>query len=183
MKKNKGNLELALLSYRTTPLETGFSPAELMFKRKLRNNLPAFFPEKSSYLGNNITFHKREEKYQEKYKKNFDRRHKASNLTPLMEGEMVWITDLRRHGQIMKKLKEPRSYLVETDKRTVRRNRINLVPAPYLEDVKCNKMGSASLKPPSKEHHVTNPSDPGETVQSRYRPKRFINKPIRYRDS
>lgn len=33
-------LDLGLLAYRSTPLECGFSPAELLFGRKIRNTLP-----------------------------------------------------------------------------------------------------------------------------------------------
>lgn len=40
IKKNKDDMFIALLSYRTTPLESGFSPAELLMCRKLRTNLP-----------------------------------------------------------------------------------------------------------------------------------------------
>ncbi|XP_054281249.1 uncharacterized protein K02A2.6-like [Macrosteles quadrilineatus] len=128
MKKNKDKFELALLSYRTSPLETGFSPSELMFGRKLRDNLP------STLVGNpveNKNFLERENTYQNKYKIQFDKRHGASGLSELEVGSMVWITDLRRHGKVVRKLNEPRSYLVETDKRTIRRNRKFLVPVPY----------------------------------------------------
>ncbi|XP_054267072.1 uncharacterized protein K02A2.6-like [Macrosteles quadrilineatus] len=128
MKKNKDKFELALLSYRTSPLETGFSPSELMYGRKLRDNLP------STLVGNpveNKNFLERENKYQNKYKIQFDKRHGASGLSELEVGSMVWITDLRRHGKVVRRLNEPRSYLVETDKRTIRRNRKFLVPAPY----------------------------------------------------
>ena len=31
----------ALLAYRTTPLENGYSPAQLLYSRQLRSNLPA----------------------------------------------------------------------------------------------------------------------------------------------
>jgi len=147
MKKNKDDFELALLSYRTTPLETGSSPAELMYKRTVRNNLPSAVAGKPSYDTN---FHSREEKYQQRYKQQFDRRHGAKELSVLKNGEAVWITDLRRHGKIVRKLKEPRSYLVETDKRTVRRNRVHLVPAPYYTDENTSTLSynASDLNPP-----------------------------------
>ena len=39
-----------------------------------------------------------------------------------------WIIDIRRTGVIKAKATEPRSYIVETDKSTIRRNRFHLVP-------------------------------------------------------
>ncbi|XP_017888063.1 uncharacterized protein K02A2.6-like [Ceratina calcarata] len=38
--KKSDDINLGLLAYRTTPLENGFSPAELMFSRKIRSSLP-----------------------------------------------------------------------------------------------------------------------------------------------
>ncbi|XP_054284365.1 uncharacterized protein K02A2.6-like [Macrosteles quadrilineatus] len=171
MKKNKDTFELALLSYRTSPLETGFSPSELMFGRKLRDNLP------STLVGNpveNKNFLERENKYQNKYKIQFDKRHGASGLSELEVGSMVWITDLRRHGKVVRKLNEPRSYLVETDKRTIRRNRKFLVPAPYYGgDGILSNCSSMVLNRPCNSR-----DRPGAGTVTRY--GRSIKKPRRY---
>ncbi|XP_054257475.1 uncharacterized protein K02A2.6-like [Macrosteles quadrilineatus] len=171
MKKNKDKFELALLSYRTSPLETGFSPSELMFGRKLRDNLP------STLVGNpveNKNFLERENKYQNKYKIQFDKRHGASGLSELEVGSMVWITDLRRHGKVVRKLNEPRSYLVETDKRTIRRNRKFLVPAPYYGgDGILSNWSSMVLNRPCNSR-----DRPGAGTVTRY--GRSIKKPRRY---
>ncbi|XP_054267078.1 uncharacterized protein K02A2.6-like [Macrosteles quadrilineatus] len=171
MKKNKDKFELALLSYRTSPLETGFSPSELMFGRKLRDNLP------STLVGNpveNKNFLERENKYQNKYKIQFDKRHGASGLSELEVGSMVWITDLRRHGKVVRKLNEPRSYLVETDKRTIRRNRKFLVPAPYYGgDGILSNCSSMVLNRPCNSR-----DRPGAGTVTRY--GRSIKKPRRY---
>ncbi|XP_054276522.1 uncharacterized protein K02A2.6-like [Macrosteles quadrilineatus] len=171
MKKNKDKFELALLSYRTSPLETGFSPSELMFGRKLRDNLP------STLVGNpveNKNFLERENKYQNKYKIQFDKRHGASVLSELEVGSMVWITDLRRHGKVVRKLNEPRSYLVETDKRTIRRNRKFLVPAPYYGgDGILSNCSSMVLNRPCNSR-----DRPGAGTVTRY--GRSIKKPRRY---
>lgn len=40
LKKCKNDVNLGLLAYRTIPLKNGFSPAELMFSRKIRSRLP-----------------------------------------------------------------------------------------------------------------------------------------------
>ena len=136
LKKNKNDFEKALLAYRNTPLETGFSPAELLYGRRLRDGLPfACKPNSMTMKPNLDEFLEREGRYRARYKEHYDRRHRCNELEPLMIGSFVWITDLRRHGQIVAVLKEPRSYLVKTEKQSVRRNRYHLIPAPYLEEL------------------------------------------------
>ncbi|CAB0016247.1 unnamed protein product [Nesidiocoris tenuis] len=131
LKKNTGDFELALLAYRNTPLANGFSPAELLFGRRLRDNLPST-PTSRQERPDSETIFKQEEKYRSSYKKNFDSRHRAKELEPLKCRDPVWVTDLKRHGHINKVLDAPRSYLVDTDKSIVRRNRLHLIPAPYM---------------------------------------------------
>ena len=41
LKKEKDPAK-ALMSYRATPLENGYSPAEMLFGRKIRNTVPVF---------------------------------------------------------------------------------------------------------------------------------------------
>ncbi|XP_014261398.1 uncharacterized protein K02A2.6-like [Cimex lectularius] len=128
LKKNKDNLALALLTYRNTPLGNGFSPAEMLYGRKLRDNLPSI-----QHVGVKppVNLAKAEERYRRQYKIHYDKRHGAKDLSQLQCGEFVWITDLKRHGKIVKVMNQ-RSYLVQTSMSIVRRNRFNLIPAPYL---------------------------------------------------
>ncbi|XP_054279150.1 uncharacterized protein LOC128997535 [Macrosteles quadrilineatus] len=120
---------------------------KLMFGGKIGDNLP------STLVGNpveNKDFFERENKYQSKYKMQFDKRHGTRGLSELEEGSMVWITDLRRHGKVVRKLNEPRSYLVDIDKKTIRRNQKFLVPAPYYgEDCILSNCSSTVLNCPS----------------------------------
>uniref|UniRef100_A0A0A9XJB5 Uncharacterized protein n=1 Tax=Lygus hesperus TaxID=30085 RepID=A0A0A9XJB5_LYGHE len=126
--------EKALLAYRNTALETGFSPAELLYGRKLRDTLP--FTRHAMVAKPNLSaFPEMEGEYRARYKRNYDRRHRCHELEPLRIGEFVWISDLKRHGQVVAILKEPRSYLIKTEKQTVRRNRYHLIPAPYLDEL------------------------------------------------
>lgn len=121
LKKNKNNFEKALLAYRNTALETGFSPAELLYGRGLRDTLPSVH-HAMRVEPNLQNFPEIEGGYRARYKRNYDRRHRCSELEPLQVGALVWITDLRRHVQVVAALSEPRSYSVKTEKRTVRRN-------------------------------------------------------------
>ncbi|KAJ3644363.1 hypothetical protein Zmor_027028 [Zophobas morio] len=73
----------------------------------------------------------REDKAKDKSIDQFNRRHRARNLSELKQGDSVWVIDLRIYGKIIEVLREPRSYMVETNFGIYRRNRYHLVPAPY----------------------------------------------------
>ncbi|CAL1672014.1 unnamed protein product [Lasius platythorax] len=127
LKKEK--VEQGLLVYRATPLETGYSPAELMMGRKLRSNIP-LSEEKLQPNWAWLKDHK--EKLQEKRKKDkqaFDRRHRARELNELKAGQRVWITDRKEYGRVVERRSEPRSYKIETTSGIIRRNRAFLVAA------------------------------------------------------
>ncbi|UYV75549.1 PYROXD1 [Cordylochernes scorpioides] len=98
IKKNQ-DPSLGLLEYRSTPLENGYSPAELLMGRKLRTTLP-IAPENLN--------------------------PKATDMEELSEGDTVWITDMRIWGIVKKKASTPRSYMVDTPVGTLRRNRFHL---------------------------------------------------------
>jgi len=74
---------LALLAYRLTPLQHGWSPAELLMGRKLRSRIPVrpevLFPE-WSYLKK---FREADAHIKKRQKEDFDRRHRARDLPPL----------------------------------------------------------------------------------------------------
>lgn len=42
----------------------------------------------------------------------------------------MWIVDLQKYGRVLKKLDEPRSYLIKADRETYRRNRWHLISVP-----------------------------------------------------
>ncbi|XP_054259897.1 uncharacterized protein K02A2.6-like [Macrosteles quadrilineatus] len=128
LRKNKEDPYLALLSYRNTPLTAnGLSPAQLLFNRRLRDNLPVL-PQKLSERPDLSSFKKREEKYRESYKNQYDKHHGTRDLPQLQRGQKVWIKDLKRQGTITNLANEPRSYWVNTERNTVRRNRYHLIP-------------------------------------------------------
>ncbi|XP_014249829.1 uncharacterized protein K02A2.6-like [Cimex lectularius] len=127
LKKNQDDPYLALLAYRNSPLPNGFSPAELSMGRKLRDTLPRLAQHLDKKPDTTL-LRVKEEQYRQKYKQNYDERHGVHPLDPFDIGDKVWITDLKRPGIIITPAKEPRSYIVETDKRTVRRNRVHLIP-------------------------------------------------------
>ncbi len=129
LKKNKDPY-LALLSYRTTPLQNGLSPSELLMGRKLRTLLPIIPSKLSQGITNNQSkeVEEKEKVYREKQAENFNIRHKTTLLPQLKKGENVWVRDLDREGVVESKSDSPRSYNIETPQGTIRRNRSSLVP-------------------------------------------------------
>jgi hypothetical protein len=111
----------ALLAYRSTPLASGYSPAELLMGRKIKSTIPITLPHLAPQLPNQELFKEKEEVNRSKQKKNFDNRHKAQPLKPLPPGATVYITDMDCTGTVIRPSKKPRLY---------RRNRVQLQNIP-----------------------------------------------------
>jgi len=67
-------------------------------------------------------------------KKNFDIRHRANILEPLLPGQQVWILGRRDSGVIVEQTEIPRSYHVSTPTGVIRRNRRHLKLIPETEN-------------------------------------------------
>lgn len=98
----------------------------------------------------------------------FDRRHRTLNLSDLVVGDYVWVTDLRVYGKIIKVLDEPRSYLVQSNNSGIyRRNRWHLIPAPYYVEPRFTQAWAAPNKDKNKYQYEVdrseNPRENGET--------------------
>lgn len=133
LKKND-DIYLALLVYHNTPLESGFSPAELMFGRKLRDNLPRLPSTLNKTVSVRKDFNQKEKTKQEKIKYQHNKRHRTRSLSKLQVGDKVWVIDLKSYGEVVRQSPHPRSYIVRTKGGLFRRNRWHLIPAPYRED-------------------------------------------------
>ncbi|UYV83714.1 hypothetical protein LAZ67_23002282 [Cordylochernes scorpioides] len=125
LKKNK-DPSLGLLEYRSTPLENGSSPAELLMGRKLRTTLPIAPENLNSRLVDSQTLKRKEGGRRKDMKSRYDRRCGATDMEELSEGDTVWITDMRTWGIVKQKASTPRSYMVDTPVGTLRRNRFHL---------------------------------------------------------
>ena len=83
----------ALLAYRSTPLQNGFSPSELLIGHRLRTQVPAV----PSVLKLNVQdtdrqrVQLREDEYRSKKQIYRDKRHQARALLSLTTGEHVWM--------------------------------------------------------------------------------------------
>ena len=125
---------LALLVYRSTPLENGYSPAELLMSRKLRTTIPVISDNLQPKLPNNSELRQKEEKMRQRQKKNFDSRHRAQILDTLLPGETVWLPDQRTEGTVVRD-SAPRSYTVQTSKGQYRRNRRHIIFLTQMQDI------------------------------------------------
>ncbi|UYV69469.1 hypothetical protein LAZ67_6003708 [Cordylochernes scorpioides] len=117
---------LGLLEYRSTPLENGYSPAELLMGRKLRTTLPIAPENLNPRLVDSYTLKIKEGRRRKDMKSRYDRRCGATDMEELSEGDTVWITDMRIWGIVKQKASTPRSYMVDTPVGTLRRNRFHL---------------------------------------------------------
>uniref|UniRef100_A0A8C4RHI8 Gypsy retrotransposon integrase-like protein 1 n=1 Tax=Erpetoichthys calabaricus TaxID=27687 RepID=A0A8C4RHI8_ERPCA len=131
MKKSKesgSDFYKSLLIYRSTPLEHGASPAQLLMGRRLRSNLPMKQTLLKSGMEDKVR--KVKENINRKQKIYFDR---GTRILPELEiGEEVRIKDSSTNtwnlqGAVKEQI-DPRSYIVETSDGTVlRRNRRDIV--------------------------------------------------------
>ena len=80
---------LALLAYRTAPLQCGYSPSELLMSRKLRNTIPMLPPVLQPKVPDYTAVYARESTSQEQQAIRFNQRHKAKSLCPLNIGQSV----------------------------------------------------------------------------------------------
>ena len=131
--KKEADKDKALLAYRTTPLESGSRPDELIYGRRIRNELPMQHGNSADM----VSFKERDTHLKKRTKANFDRGRKAKAVEELKEGQLVWIKisheDKGKKGVIKYRAEEPDSYWVETEKRLVRRTRKHLRPLPREE--------------------------------------------------
>ena len=129
LKKSKDPY-IALMAYRATPLENGYSPAKLLFGRMIQTTLPLVADNLVPTWPYIVTVREREENIKKRQKNNHDARHDAKTLEQLEPRDKVWIPDRKESGTIREKLETLRSYIVETPTGSVRRNRRHLIEVP-----------------------------------------------------
>lgn len=119
-----------LLAYRTSPLKNGYSPSELLMGRRLRTTLPVPAESLHPRTPDNQQLRVFESESRRKQKQDFDRHHGVRDLPLLDDDTDVWLVDLQRQGVVSGQADEPRSYWVQTNGESVRRNRTHLVALP-----------------------------------------------------
>ncbi|UYV67864.1 hypothetical protein LAZ67_5002299 [Cordylochernes scorpioides] len=180
---------LALLAYRATPLANGFSPAELSMGRRVRTTIPTptkqHQPPNLKNLKNQETIQRGKQKYY------YDRAKGVRELPPLDVNDRVWLTDLKTPGVIISKADTPRSYVVDTPRGSVRRNRFHLLPTgqrsqgpPHFEPdeepyINCPEANTHTSDAPT---DVTGSSTSPKEALYRTRSGRTVRPPRRFGD-
>ena len=100
---------IALLNYRTTPLQNGYSPAELMMSRKLRNCLPTVLSQHIPFKPEVGKFKVKDEHFRNQQKHYHDLRHRAKETPLLPKGQPVWVKTPTTKEAVVVKNATPRS--------------------------------------------------------------------------
>ena len=181
LKKNEDPY-IALLNYRATPLQNGYSPAELSMGRRLRTTLPAaphtLAPRSPPDIG------QKEADYRQKMKADYDSRHRARELPPLEPGDEVLIKDTKQEGVVVQPAENaPHSHVIATPTGKLRRNRrhLNKLPTdstPTTTTPSTND--SVSPTPPSTEVTINSPTHTEDRPGvARTRSGRVVKRPER----
>ncbi|KAE8281698.1 Retrovirus-related Pol polyprotein from transposon 17.6 Protease [Larimichthys crocea] len=128
--KKSSDPYLALMAYHAAPLANGHSPAELLMGRKIQTPVPVIPSQLTPGWTDLDNLRRAERRYKKKQKENYDRRHRAHEMPPLQEGDHVWVKDILERGTVVSHAGTPRSYMIETPRGTLRRNRYHLSPTP-----------------------------------------------------
>ena len=174
----------SMLAYRETSVSgCSYSPAEMLFNRSIRSNLPVT----TQTLQPSIPLAREElERRQETHKRYYDRGTRP--LDDMYPGEKTWIrTDHDTEwsqGTIVDKYEAPRSYLVDNGQSVVRRNRSHLKPnttepndeLPIAKELQMNEANNTLT---SNSPAIT--STPSPTVDPGPRRTRNV-KPLRFKD-
>ena len=153
---------MALLSYRATPLPwCGLSPAELLMGRRIRTDVPQMRKLLIPDWPHTRDFKTLNEKYKEGQKRHYDQRHRARLLPELPEDTPVWVHTQGKQvaGKIVRQADTPRSYLVNTPGRDLRRNRSHLT---IRND---NTVPDDPEKQPDTQHGLVTRSQAGHTIR------------------
>lgn len=122
----------ALMAYRATPLDVGYSPSELLMSRKLRTTLPVHPEQRKPEVPDFNTVESRDARAKVRQKANFDSHRGARDLPVLVPGDSVWVSDRKTPGQVIEQTGE-RSYLLRTPEGVYRRNRSHAIRTPNGE--------------------------------------------------
>ncbi|MCG7878633.1 MAG: RNase H-like domain-containing protein [Candidatus Thiodiazotropha endolucinida] len=118
---------IAIMEYRATPIRNGYSPSELLMGRKIKTIIPTAPGNLKPRLVNPTKIKQRENHVKSQTKLSYDTRKRARHFQPLENGDRVYVKNLQTDGSIVKSTIFPRSYIVDTPRGTVRRNRRHLV--------------------------------------------------------
>ncbi|XP_075726348.1 uncharacterized protein LOC142768278 [Rhipicephalus microplus] len=156
---------LALLSYRDTPGVDGFSPAQLLMGRQLRTKVPKQDSQLCPHWPSRKDVRRKDAAYKQKQAADFNRHHRAQDLSSLRLGQCVWVRPDQVKATVLSPARLPRSYVVETEQGGVlQRNRRHLVPfappAPRVEPPPSEEQEPQRTLPPLEPQRTTTVQPP-----------------------
>ena len=171
-----------LLLYRTTPTSNGYSPSQLLMGRQLRSTLPVHTNELKPKLPNfdEVADKENNTRLQQKY--NHDRAHRVVTLPQLNPGDNVYIRDQKITGVVKERDATPRSYIIDTPKGEIRRNRSHLCREPGVNPLDITTRDNETAPAQITTHNLPESprsvavASPGPSSQ---RPQREVRKPTR----
>lgn len=134
----------SLLAYRSTPLKLGYSPSQLLMGRILRTTVPTTRAQREPCIPDLSLVRSRDKTNKARQKKNFDSHHGARELSPLLPGDQVWVPQRECEGEVQEEV-TPRSYTVETEDGSVRRNRRDLIRLPNCESSESSQQTESNV--------------------------------------
>ena len=151
---------LALMSYLATPHTfTGVRPCQLMMGREIRALLPTLESNLKPVPPNHEAAAKKDEQSKTAYRQDFDTRHGVRPLSNLQPGDSVHVKlDLpkgwKTPGKVIGRSLTPRSYVIQTPFRVVRRNRRHLRTVSSPDGLEMSDEHDVDLEPTSQAKKV-----------------------------
>ena len=130
--KKSGDPYKALLAYRSTPLQMGYSPSQLLMGRVLRSTVPTTRAQRDRKVPDLSEVRARDKRNKARQKRKHDTHRGARELPQLQPGDQVWVPQRQSEGEVQREV-APQSYTVESEGDTFRRNRRDLIRLPDSE--------------------------------------------------
>lgn len=121
--KGGGEKLKALMTYRATPLESGFSPAQLLMGRQLQTTIPQLT---TTLLLRWPNIRRSEKRAEENQQRKYNLRHRARPLPPLQSGQNVWLPREQKQGAVIQQATTPRFYIIHTEEGQLWRNHAHM---------------------------------------------------------
>ena len=102
--KKGGDPYMALLAHRSTPLQCGYSPSELLMCRKLRTSVPTTRSCLIPVVPDNDKLREKDGRQKRQQQQSFNARHRANPLPHLNPGDRVWISDRESEAEVVKEI-------------------------------------------------------------------------------